>query len=120
MVGLASWIVGAVVTAVGQLATEGGLLIGWVAVETGATVLVVGATVMLLSSRLDRRVAAEGLFAFVGAWLVLTAVGMAGELAGGLAPGWLWADGPLTAGTGAVYLAAAVFGWRRDRQRAPS
>lgn len=119
MVGLALWIAGAVVTAVGQLATEGGLLIGWVAVETGTTVLVVGATVMLLGRQRDRRVAAEALLAIVGVWLLLTTAGMVGELASGLAPGWLWADGPLTAGTGAVYLTAGVFGWRHDRQRAP-
>lgn len=116
--GLVLWIIGAVVTAVGQLATEGGLLVGFVAVETVTTVLVVGVTVMLLNASRVLRVVAEVLFAALGVWLLLTAVGMAGELASGRAPGWLWVDGPLTAGTGGVYLAAGVSGWRHDRRQA--
>ncbi len=116
--GLALWILSGVVTAVGELATEGGLLASFLIVELIGLVVAIAIVLAVRSTRLIGN-AAIILAGLAGLFDLLTGIGQVAEIAGGLAPAWLWLDAPLTLMIGAVYLLLMATSWRsRYRLRA--
>ena len=115
--GVALWVLSGLVAGAGQIATEGGLLHSFMVVEVIGLGLVVAIMFTLRARqgavRLSGRIAAG----MVGLFALATAIGMAAEMAGGLAPSWLPVDLVLTFAMACVYLALAAAGWRHKSGR---
>lgn len=116
IVGFILALAGGAVTLGGQISTYGGPLPGFLVIETVIMLILLLGVVALSGAGGRRRVVGVAIAALAGLGMLITAVGMIGELMMGAAPSWIPLDCAITAADGMAWAAAAAMGWRRRHQ----
>ena len=114
--GLALSIVGGGITLAGQVSDYGHPLPAFLAIESGLTAVLVLACLALLPGRERWRRVGTAILGAAALWMLVTAVGMVGEILASRSPAWLPVDCAVTAATGGLWSAAAVAACREGRR----